>query len=101
MSDLLPTAENLNDPYVIQLIEALSWEQDRIEELFKRIAELEAAAGTTRIDQYICIDLEKELVREMREIIAMKMKDQAYTEDRKWLREMKKAAKVIIKNYTV
>ena len=33
MTELSPTEEHLKDPYVLQLIEALSMQQDRIEEL--------------------------------------------------------------------
>ena len=33
MSEITPTADHLNDPYVLQLIEALSKLDDRIEEL--------------------------------------------------------------------
>ena len=36
-NELLPTSENLNDPYVLQLIEALSGQQDEIEDLNKEL----------------------------------------------------------------
>ncbi len=38
MSELSPTPEHLQDPYVIQLIEALSMQQDEIEDLKHDIA---------------------------------------------------------------
>jgi len=42
MSEVTPTMENLTDPYVLQLIEALAKQDDEIERLQDRVAALEA-----------------------------------------------------------
>lgn len=36
-NELTPTAEHLNDPYILQVIEALSSQQDDIEELMREL----------------------------------------------------------------
>ena len=41
MSEITPTADHLNDPYVLQLIEALSKLDDRIEELEAEVERLQ------------------------------------------------------------
>ena len=42
-TEIEPTLEQLSDPYVLQLIEALSGQQDRIEELEEIIASRDGA----------------------------------------------------------
>ena len=44
-NELLPTSDNLNDPYVLQLIEGLSSNQDDIEELEEEAGRLQLVAG--------------------------------------------------------
>lgn len=41
MSEISPTPEHLEDPYVLQLIEALSMQQDQIEDLTAEVEQLQ------------------------------------------------------------
>ena len=50
MSELSPTKKHLTDPYVLQLIEALSMQQDEILDLEAEIERLQALANQIRTD---------------------------------------------------
>ena len=54
---------------------------------------------TRRIDQYVCIDVEKLIVDEMRDIVCTVDSPNAHPEDREYMAELRKAALVILSNY--
>lgn len=55
---------------------------------------------TTRIDQYICIDTNKVVIDEMHNIIDNDC-DYPNKEDKKYWKNLQKAAKVVLEFYTV
>ena len=55
---------------------------------------------TTRIDQYICIDVDELIVEEMREIIDQKC-GRMLKEDKEYWARLKEAAEVILDTYGI
>ena len=54
---------------------------------------------TTRIDNYLCLDVERIVVDEMKVILETKSSMFAHEEDRVMWDELTAAAKVILENY--
>ena len=55
---------------------------------------------TVRLDDYICIDIDKIIVDEMRDIIGSDCFSLCPEDDENWAR-LQEAAKVILENYSV
>ena len=114
MTEIKPTAEHLQDPYVLQLLEALAKQTDEIEgleELFQEadadcankediIKEFEGVINTTRIDNYICIDVDELFVSELKWIIDNSTEDMIKA-DREYWERMSGAAEVLLEAYIV
>lgn len=56
---------------------------------------------SVRIDQYICLDVDQIIVDEMKDILTCKMRRTDQQEDRDNLAKLKRAARVVLGNYTV
>ena len=56
---------------------------------------------TVRIDEYICLDVDQIVVDEMKGILNCKMRKTDFQTDRDNMAKLKRAARVILDNYTV
>jgi len=56
---------------------------------------------TVRIDEYICLDVDQIVVDEMKGILNCKMRKTDFQTDRDNMAKLKRAARVMLGNYTV
>jgi len=64
MTEIAPTEKHLSDPYVLQLIEALSMQQDRIEELEGALLEICRWGCIAPEDQRATVDVARRALAE-------------------------------------
>ena len=107
MTEIKPTAENLQDPYVLQLIEALGKLQEEFEECDAACADLEdglkelrGGIKVTEMDEYICISKDDIITSELNWIKKYHTKDMRKA-DRKYWKRMAAAAEVLLEAYIV
>ena len=56
---------------------------------------------TVRIDEYICLDVDQIIVDEMKSILNCKMHHTDFQSDRDNMAKLKRAARVMLSNYTI
>ena len=56
---------------------------------------------TTRIDEYICLDVDQIVVDEMKSILSCRMRKTDFQSDRDNMAKLKRAARVMLDNYTI
>ena len=54
-----------------------------------------------RIDEYICLDVDKIVVDEMKMILSCKLRKTDYQEDRDSMAKLKRAARVVLRHYSI
>ena len=107
MTEIKPTAEHLQDPYVLQLIEALGKLQEEFEECDAACADLEdglkelrGGIKVTEMDEYICISKDDIITSELKWIIDNSTEDMIKA-DREYWERMSAAAEVLLEAYIV